>query len=333
MLRLNFIALAMGLTAAGSAAAGTVPDSVVQDLDKGYSHRALAALEPLVKDHPQDADVQFHYGEALLNTGMTDDALAAMKAAVSLDPKNGIYHRGLGEAYGSAAQEAGLFSKFSLAKSALAEFQAAVQLAPQDVDGHADLATYYIQAPGIAGGSLDKAHAEEAVLAKLDPVRALLVQASEAQDNKDYGKTETLLKQAAALDKKTDSDLLLGAFYLDRQRFGEALDVFTSAAAMGSGNPTPDYFIGRAAGMGHLRYDDGIKALKEYLTQTELPDSAPKLAWAHLRLGDLYALRGDKDSARTEYATAEKLVAEEKLSKNDGERFADELKKSRKSLD
>lgn len=327
MMRMSLIVLTVSLGAVARAFAGTVPDSVVQDLDQGYGHRALPVLEPLVKDHPQDAEVQYRYGEALLSTGKADDALAALKTAVSLDPKNGVYHRGLGEAYGLKAQQASLFSMFGLAKSALAQFQAAVQLAPDDVDCHADLASYYIQAPGIAGGDLDKAHVEEAAIAKLDAVRGLEVQASEAQETKQYDKTEALLKQALPLDKKTDSEIALGLFYVDRKRFSEAMDAFAAAAAKGGDNPTPDYWIGRAAGLGLLRYPEGIKALKEYLAQPDLPDYAPSFAWGHLRLGDLYALSGDKDSARDEYAAAEKLA------KSDDERFADELKKSRQALD
>jgi tetratricopeptide (TPR) repeat protein len=293
------------LASAAAYGAGSIPDGVAKDVDQGYYRRALASLQALVKEHPQDAEVQFRYGEALLGVNQTDDALAAMKQAVALDPKNGIYHRGLGEVYGTEAQDASIFSALGLAKSSLAEFQAAAQLAPDDVDAHADLAAYYTQAPGIAGGDGDKAHAEEAVIAKLDPVRGLQQQAADARYDKDYDKAEALLKQAAAQDARADSYSQLGTLYMDRKRYAEALDAFTAAAAKSPADPAPWYWIGRASELGQLRYDDGIAALKTYIGIQDHPDSSPSFAWAHLRLADLYLLSGKGDLARTEFTAAQ----------------------------
>lgn len=293
---------------AGSAAvygAGVVPDGVAKDVDQGYYHRALPPLQALLKEHAQDAEVQFRYGEVLLGMNKTDAALVAMKAAVTLDPKNDIYHRGLGEVYGTQAQDASIFSALGLAKSSLSEFQAAVQLAPDDLDAHADLAAYYTQAPGIAGGDADKARAEEAAMSKLDPVRGMQQEAADDQYDKAYDKAEALLKQAAAKDTKADSYAQLGAFYLDRKRFADAIDAFTAAVAKGLVDPAPLYWIGRASGSGQLRYDEGIAALKTYLGTPDHPDASPSFAWAHLRLAGLYILTGKGDLARSEFAAAQ----------------------------
>ncbi len=297
--------LTLSLVPAVSFAAGSVPDSVAQDVDHGYYHRALAPLQGLLKQHPQDAEVLFRYGEVLLSMDKADDALAAMKQAVALDANNGVYHRGLGEVYGTEAQEASIFSALGLAKSSLAEFQAAVRLAPGDTDAHADLAAYYTQAPGIAGGDADKAHAEEAALAKLDPVRGLQQQAADAQYDKAYDQAEALLKQAAAQDTKGDSYAQLGALYLDRKRFAAAIDAFTAAAAKSPVDPTPQYWIGRASGVGQLRYDEGIAALKAYIAAPDHPDASPSFAWAHLRLADLYLMSGKGDLAHAELTAAQ----------------------------
>ena len=293
---------------AGSAAAygaGAVPDGVAKDVDQGYYQRALPPLQALLKDHPQDAEVQFRYGEALLGMHKTDDALAAMKAAVTLEPKDGIYHRGLGEVYGTEAQDASIFSALGLAKSSLSEFQAAVQFAPNDLDAHADLAAYYTQAPGMAGGDEDKAHAEEAAMTKLDPVRGMQQAAADDQYDKAYDKAEALLKQAAAKDMKADSYAQLGALYLDRKRFADAMDAFTAAVAKGPVDPAPLYWIGYASWSGQLRYDEGIAALKAYMGTPEHPDASPSFAWAHLRLADLYIQTGRNDLARAEFTAAQ----------------------------
>lgn len=297
--------LCLLLLPAAAYAAGAVPDAVAKDVDAGYYRRALAPLQALVKEHPQDAEVQFRYGEVLLGMDKTDDALDAMKQAVALAPKDGIYHRGLGEVYGTEAEDASIFSALGLAKSSLAEFQAAAQLAPDDLDVHADLAAYYKQAPGIAGGDADKARAEEAVLGKLDPVRGLQQQAADAEYDKAYDQAETWLKQAAAQDAKGGSYAQLGQLYMDRKRYADALDAFSAAAAKSPADPTPWYWLGRASELGQLRYEEGIAALTHYLGTPDHPDASPSFAWAHLRLADLYLLSGNADLARSEYAAAQ----------------------------
>lgn len=75
----------LSLAPAAVFAAGLDPDSVVQDVDRGYYQRALAPPQGLLKEHPQDAEVLFRYGEVLLDMGKADDTLSAMKQAVARD--------------------------------------------------------------------------------------------------------------------------------------------------------------------------------------------------------------------------------------------------------
>lgn len=288
-------------------AAGSVPDAALKDIHDGYFHRALAALQPLAPAHAQDAEFQYEFGKALLGVKQSDAALTALKSAVALVPGEGRYHESLGEAYCDEAQDAGLFSAFSLAKSCLAEFQTAVKLAPDDVDAHSALAQYYIGAPGIAGGSLDKAHAEETTLDKLDKVQALQVRAQEAEQAKDYTAAEALLRQAVDLDKSRESLVELGLLYTEAKRYPEALQVFGAVDAKYPDAYQAWYQIGRVTGFARSGYDAGITALKRYLAVDELPDTVPSKGWAHLRLGNLYQYRGQKDLARAEYQAADQL--------------------------
>src|SRR5579871_981396 len=289
----------------------TVPDAVLKANHDGYYHHALDQLQPLMPAHAKDAEYQFQYGEALLGVNRLDDALAAMKAAVALAPDDGIYHRGLGDVYGAQTFQANVFSMYGLAKSTLSEYQAAVRLAPGDAESHVDLAMYYIMAPGIAGGSLDKAHTEEAALDKLDPVQALQMRAQEAGQGKDAKTAESFYRQAVAADKTTGSLVALGLYFVDAARYPEALQVFRDVIARDATSWLAWYQIGKVAGLNHTGYAEGVAALQRYLG-ADLPDNLPSPAWGHFRLGNLYDAQGDASQARAEYREADRLKGGDK---------------------
>ena len=289
--------------------AGALPEQTLKDLDAGYCRRALAVIQPLLADHAKDAELQYDYGRALLGLNKPDDAAAAFKTAIGLDPKNGLYHGALGDAYGLKAQQGfasgseGMFGMMGLMKSAKAEWLTALELSPADTDAHVSLAMYYIMVPGIMGGSYSKAHDLEAELDKLDPVQALQVRANEAGNKDDSEQGISLLKQAVAQDKTQGSRLALGLFYQNAKRYDDALATFREMAKDPKGQMAW-YQIGKTADVAKSGYDEGIAALKQYLGFTDLPDTLPTPAWAHYRLGDIYGAQGQKDQARSEFQMA-----------------------------
>lgn len=323
---ISLLAVAPGL----AMATPLVPDQVAKDAHDGYFHRVLNEVTPLLKDHSQDAEVQFRYGQALLGVGKWEEAIAPLNTAISLDPKAGDYHRVLGEAYGMKAQNSGIFSAVGAAKTALKEFQAAAQLAPDDVDAHVDLAQFYLAAPGFMGGGADKAHVEEDALAKLDKLQALQVRATEAEGNKDYAAEESLLKQADSEDKTAGSLVALGLAYNSQKKYDAAFQAFRDAAAKDSKAYGAWYQMGRVAGFARTNYAEGMDCLKRYIAAAEIPDTIPdtepSLGWAHLRLGNLYEYQGKKAEALAEYKLAESLQGED-------ENLASEAKKAVGRLD
>ncbi len=311
----SFISLALGISMSVFAAT-PLPETIAKDIQSGYFHRALDQLQAIRGEHENDAGYQFRLGEALLGSSRLDDALKAMQAAVKLDPENGVYHRGLGDVYGTQAMRASVFSQFGLAKNTLREYQAAVKLAPDDVEAHVNLAMYYVMAPSIVGGSADKAHEQQAIIAKLDPVQSLLAKAQEAVGNEDAKQAETLFTQAAAQDKSTDSLRALGFFLSRQERYDDAIKSFQAATDKDAKDYLALYQIGRLASFAKAHYDEGIAALTRYLSVTELPDNMPSIAWAHFRRGNLHENQGNAVQAQVEYQQADKLKGEdEKLAK------------------
>ncbi len=81
-----------------------------------------------------------------------------MRAAVANAPSSSANQMWLGRAYGMKASRV-LLTALPLAKKVRISFEKAVQLNGSDIEAMSDLGEFYVGAPGIVGGGLDKAAA------------------------------------------------------------------------------------------------------------------------------------------------------------------------------
>ena len=128
-----------------------------------------------------------------------DAAVEAGQKAVRDAPGSSTAHRLLGQAFGQKAVRASLFSQIGLAKKCRAEFETAVALAPGDPEARVDLVTYYANAPGFLGGSLDKARAQVRILNGLDAARGALMNGYVLAKEKRTAEAEAEYRHAVAL--------------------------------------------------------------------------------------------------------------------------------------
>jgi tetratricopeptide (TPR) repeat protein len=100
-----------------------------------------------------------------------DTAVEAGEKIVKDAPESAEAHLWLGRAYGQKALNSSIFSQMGWAKKCKASFEKAVALDPKSAEARVDLIQYYANAPGIAGGGMDKARAQQKALDGIDPVR------------------------------------------------------------------------------------------------------------------------------------------------------------------
>lgn len=79
----------------------------------------------------------------------------------------------------------------------------AVQLDPSNVGAREGPVSFYVQAPGVMGGSIAKAREQAEAIAKINPMRAHFARASIAANQKDLATAERELR--AAVDENPDS--------------------------------------------------------------------------------------------------------------------------------
>ena len=99
-------------------------------------------------------------------TAKRKESLERFEKAVSLQPNNAEYQCSLGNAAFERVDDVGMLSKMSLASQGRKAFERSVELDPNLVAPRVGLAQFFLGAPGIAGGSVDKAKAQgDALLA------------------------------------------------------------------------------------------------------------------------------------------------------------------------
>jgi tetratricopeptide (TPR) repeat protein len=268
---------------------------------EGRFEEARAALTPAADAKPAHATAVFYLGRIAFARDESKEAERRFEAAVALDERSSTYHMWLGRAYGSQAQRAGKLSQIGLAKKTKAEFERASALDPDNLDAREDLMQYYLQAPGMVGGSVAKAKVEAAEIQKRDPLRGALAYASVAQDQKDFAEAEREYRSAvASFPDSLNARYALGSFFTRRERYDEAFAVFDSVLAARPDELIALYLIGRTGAISGQRLDRAEQALKDFLAAPPRPNS-PRPAGAHWRLGMIYEQQGRKDLAAEEY--------------------------------
>lgn len=189
---------------------------------------ARTVFESILKKEPKNAEAHYRLGRLLFrNLGDIDGAADHLEECVELDERNAEYHFELGRAYGQQTQEANFFSQARLAGKVKDEFLRAVELQPQTVRYRVALAQYYLQAPGIVGGSVSKARAQAAEVMKIGPYEGHMAEAAIAGYEKNAKATEQAYRDAIKVDPNNwRAYHQLGYFYLAEERSGESISPF-----------------------------------------------------------------------------------------------------------
>jgi len=187
------------------------------------------------------------------------------------------------------------------------EFETAVQFDPGNIEARADLAEFYVEAPGIVGGGKDKAAAQAREMATLDPAQAHVVQAWISEKNKDRAAAESQYRAAIdASGGKAGAWLSLAQFY---RRTGQ-LDAMQEALQRALTERKNQHILMSAAEVLVRTTGDlsaAVQVLLRYLANGTV-EAAPAFK-AHYLLGTWLEQEGDKPAAAQEYRAALSLTS------------------------
>jgi len=247
-------------------------------------------------------------GRAAISRGDSDAAIEILEKAVAQSPKSAEAHFYLSNAYGSKIQASGMFGAAKYASKIRDECEKAVALNPKYIDARFGLVQFYAGAPGLMGGSYEKALEQAKEIKAIDPIaghRAYAFVYSQ-QKKLDLAKRE----YADAIREEPTSPKAHGYFgqYLANveKDYTAASAEFETALKLDPHYMPAFYHLGRTASQADTNLARGEEALKQYVAYTP-KENEPPLANAHYWLGAIYEKQGRKPEAKQAYQAALKL--------------------------
>ncbi|HEY4307240.1 MAG TPA: tetratricopeptide repeat protein [Gemmatimonadaceae bacterium] len=283
---------------------------VVQHLvtDRRYDD-AKAEVRALLKHNEKDDSALHCMGTILIESGDSKGSVEWFEKAIDANDKSSAHHLWLANALGEQAEHTSKIKLPFLARRIKSEFDRAAQLDPSSIDARHGLIEFYSQAPGVMGGSMDRAKDQAREILKLSAWRGHYEMGRLLERDKDVaGAEKDYIAAVTAAPDSTPAYQYLGAFYRRQKRYDDALKTYETALQH---RPDANGFhltIANTLFVSGQNLDRGEREAREWLASA--PADAPKvnLATAHYLLGQFAEKSGKKDVAKAEYQQALTIV-------------------------
>ena len=310
--------IVVALAILGSAAASQETDLArgVALYDAGDAEAAQAVFSAIAETDSGNAGAVYHLGVTQMELGQLDAAIESFERAVELDDGQSRYHQGLGEALGSKAGEVGVLKQMRMAGRIHDAFERAVELDEDNVEARFGLITFYLNAPGIAGGSESKALEQAEAIRERNPAGGHRALAMVYVQQEEHDKAEAAYRAALAAEPlERDTYLGLGIYLTERERYAEAMEIYDAWLENHPEDMGVNYQVGRTASISGQFLDRGRTAMEAYATEYKPRPGDPSLAWANYRLGLIVQQMGEPDAARAALEKALDLDPKHKQAK------------------
>jgi len=134
---------------------------------------ARKLLLTISKSNAEYSEAQYYLGRIAVEEKKYDLSVEKFEEAIEANPLVVEYHNWLGVMYGVVAMDANALRQAYLAPKIKNEFEKAAALDPDNLQTQWGLINYYVKAPGLLGGSWDKALASANVISRQDKAQGL----------------------------------------------------------------------------------------------------------------------------------------------------------------
>jgi tetratricopeptide (TPR) repeat protein len=272
-------------------------------LQQGRVDEATARLHDVLASQPGDAEAHQLLCRVFYAQNMADNAIHECELAVANAPSSSDNQMWLARAYGFKASHANPFAALNLAIKVRTAFEHAVELDPENIHAMSDLGQYYIAAPALIGGGLDKAQALAARMQPHFPSQAHRLLALIAEKKKDTAAAEAEFTSAVAIGKTPEAYIDLGLFYQRHNQPEKMLNALQSAIAADHRKGPALVDAASILTDTHRSPELAESLLRDYLASPAKSDDAPAFK-VHVQLGELLAQHGDSAGAQREFAAA-----------------------------
>jgi tetratricopeptide (TPR) repeat protein len=305
---LGALALVALPSAARAADAGPALVSANRALQQGNADLAVEQLNVLVASDPANGQAHLLLCRAFYAQSMAAAAASECTAALRTLGNDSTAQDWAGRAYGMQADGAGPIAGLRLAFKVRKAFQAAVRLNPLNGVAVNDLSEYYIDAPSIVGGGLEKAASLADRSAAQLPQNAHRARALAAEKQKDYTTAEREFRAATAVANQPNAWADLGFFYARRSEPDQAVDALRRAIALDHAHDAT--LVDAATTLAEINREPRLaeRALRDYLASPAKSDAAPAFR-VHVTLAQLLRNEGNTAAAKIELERSLELAS------------------------
>ena len=194
------------------------------DFDNRNYQKAASKFETLYDKNSKDVDLLFYLARSQYKVASYQDARSTIGHLIDLDPGHKEAHYLAGIVYMALLGEVNIFRKMGMAKSALRSWHTVVELDAEHVLGNYAIFSYYANAPGFAGGDMDKARQ---VLAKLESISLPYAELANGVLNSKLEKfaeaEKHYLKATEMITDRASPFFAIAQFYFQNEEFEKSL--------------------------------------------------------------------------------------------------------------
>ena len=273
---------------------------------EAFNAKNYQEAKALFNQSSSTAESQYYLGRIALIEKNLDQAEQHLEKAVSANPENSDYHYWFAIMSSRQASSASFLFAPGYASDALEHFKKAVSISPDSISAMKGLINFYINAPSIAGGSHEKAHAVIDKLYAADKKQGLISRLKAYRSEENTSKEKQIAERLASeFLQSAEAQFQSAMSFQTTKQYEKAVATFTRASKILPQKPTESewafingslYQIGRTAVFSGQYTQQGIEALVSYLNK-ETGSNMPSKNWAKYRLAMLYVNNSDKSAA------------------------------------
>lgn len=260
-------------------------------------NKAKIVFEAYLKQNPKDKKTREYLGDIAGYNKDWDTAISYYEGLVNDEKPNANYHFKYGGAMGLKAMSLSRIRAITYIGDIKYELEQAAKLDPNHIEARWALIEFYIQLPGILGGSQNKALDYAKELEGISSVDGYLAKGYIAEYSDRPKDAERYYKKAIEVGGSPNTYEKLSKLYEKNNQPQEAL-LTTSQSLKKHKRNQLNYQIGKISAQYNLEPDYGIQCLSEYLANYSIKDGVER-EWAYYRLAQIYKNLGKKEIALT----------------------------------
>lgn len=276
---------------------------------QGKADAAIAQARAVVTGSPGSFEAHELLCTLYRSVAHYDEAIHECEVASTLQPGSSAAELELARTYGAKADHAGALTGLRMVGRIRDSFEKAAQLDPKSVDALSDLGEFYVEAPGMVGGGVDRARAIVVQLRPLSPARAHRLAGMIAAKSGDTAtaNAEFAAELASASTPEAYVDL---AVYNRKRKQWSAAETNAVLAIQKDTAHGPDTVDAAETLLAIKRsLPTAQQGLQDYLSHEQRAAVLPA-AHVHTLLGDVLEAEGNHAAAQQQFQEALTLAAD-----------------------